>query len=117
MVHFTVDDHPIKSVLEALSRYDLDTIMTYWAEECSYDNPMVVGIASGKQAVREKIQALADGLQEQSETVEVDRVTVGPAHAVAEWHIEPGDGSRKGIHVAETDEQGLIEKVTVYPRV
>lgn len=92
-----------------------DAIMACWSPAGTYDNPMTGTPATGYDAVRECMVNLCNGLEKTGSTLIVDRVTVGEANVVAEWHVEPRDG-RRGVHVAEFDDSQKLRRVTVYPR-
>lgn len=93
-----------------------DGIMACWNTEVGvYDNPMVGQPARGQAAIRQCMVNLVDGLSAKNQTLLVDRITVGKENVVAEWHVEPRDG-RKGVHVAEFDDQQKLRRVVVYPR-
>ena len=106
----------MRKVFAALGKYDVDGIMVHWGENCSYDNPMVGPAALGKSAVREQMKVLTGILRDRGAHLEIDRATEAPGRVVLEWHVEPGDGTRRGVHVAEVDEDNLVRAVTVYPR-
>lgn len=107
----------MRAVFDALGSYDIEKLMSYWAENSSYDNPMVGQPVEGKAAVRSKLEMLIEGLQDRGERLVVERTTEEPGRTVVEWHVEPGDGSRRGVHVAEVGDDGLVSAVTVYPRL
>jgi hypothetical protein len=92
-----------------------DAIMACWNAAGVYDNPMVGQPAEGYDAVRECMVNLCNGLAKSGSTLVVDRLTIGEANVVAEWHVKPRDG-RRGVHVADFDERGKLRRVTVYPR-
>lgn len=92
-----------------------DAIMACWGADGVYDNPMTGTPAQGYDAVRQCMVNLCNGLEKTGSTLVVDRVTVGAANVVAEWHVEPRDG-RRGVHVADFDAAGRLQRVTVYPR-
>lgn len=108
----------MRAVFGALDRYDIEKLMTHWAEDATYDNPMVGPPATGKATVREQLSRLIGLLRDREERLIIDRTTEGPGHVVVvEWHVEPGDGNRRGVHVAEVGGDALIRSVTVYPRL
>ena len=92
-----------------------DAIMACWSVAGVYDNPMTGTPAEGTDALRGAMVKLVDGLTKSNSSLVVDRVTVGEANVVAEWHVEPRDG-RRGVHVADFDAAGKLKRVTVYPR-
>ena len=92
-----------------------DGIMACWNREGVYDNPMIGKPATGYDDVRQCMVNLVEALSKTHSMLVVDRVTVGDRNVVAEWHVEPADG-RKGVHVADFDDNGKLQRVTVYPR-
>ena len=92
-----------------------DAIMACWSAAGVYDNPMTGTPAVGTDALRGAMVKLVDGLTKSGSSLVVDRVTVGESNVVAEWHVEPRDG-RRGVHVADFDDDGKLKRVTVYPR-
>lgn len=110
-------EQTFRSIFEALARADIDAIVSNFAEDARYTNPMVGAPAEGLEEVRKKLVDLAQGLSERGERLSIDRVTEGPSHVVLEWHVEPGDGSRNGVHIAQFNDEGKIVEVNVYPRL
>ncbi len=98
-----------------VNAYDPDAIMANWNRDGVYHNPLVGTAAKGFDAVREKMVNLCNGVKSRGEQLVVDRVTVGPSHVVAEWHVEPANG-KDGVHVADFDDAGKLLLVRVYPR-
>ena len=109
----------LKSVLQAafdaVNRRDVDGIMSNWSSAGVYDNPMVGHAATGTEAVRQCMVALVNAVGSKNQFLVVDRMSEGPSHVIAEWHVEPPDG-RRGVHVADFDDTGKLKSVTVYPR-
>ena len=105
----------MRAAFAGVNAYDPDAIMSVWNPDGVYDNPNVGAAASGYEAVRACMVRLCDGVRARGQQLIVDRVTTGSTHVVAEWHVEPAEGT-KGVHVAEFDDAGKLRHVTVYPR-
>ena len=98
-----------------VNAYSPDAIMACWNPDGTYDNPTVGPAATGYEAVKACMTRLCDGVRSRGQRLVVDRVTTGPTHVVAEWHVDPPTGAR-GVHVADFDAEGRLRHVAVYPR-
>ena len=105
----------MRAAFAGVNAFDPDAIMACWNDGGSYDNPSVGPAAIGRTDVRACMVRLCDNVRTRGHQLVVDRVTVGQSHVVAEWHVEPANGSR-GVHVADFDDAGRLLRVTVYPR-
>ncbi len=110
----------MRAVFDALSRDDMDDLVSHWAPDGVYFNPAVGAPAEGKINVKNTIAAMSTGLKSRGETLVVDRITeaVGahPRRAYVEWHVASRgarDG-KMGLHVISFDENGLFHRVTVF---
>jgi len=110
----------MRAVFDALSRDDMDDLISHWAAEGTYFNPTVGPPAEGKMDVKNTITAMSSGLQSRGETLVVDRITevldAAPPRAYVEWHVQSSgarDG-KMGLHVIAFDENGLFHRVTVF---
>ncbi|HEV7299732.1 MAG TPA: nuclear transport factor 2 family protein [Tepidisphaeraceae bacterium] len=98
-----------------VNAYDPDAIMANWNRDGVYHNPNVGTAAKGYADVRNRMVKLCEGVMSRGEQIIVDRVTSGPRHVIAEWHVEPRNG-KDGVHVADFDDDGKLVHVRVFPR-
>jgi hypothetical protein len=105
----------LRAAFAGVNAFDPDAIMACWNPDGTYDNPGVGRADAGFAAVRACMVKLCDAVRGRGQQLVVDRVTIGPSHAVAEWHVEPATGA-KGVHVANFDPAGRLSHVVVYPR-
>ncbi len=105
----------MRAAFAGVNAHSPDDIMACWNPDGIYDNPNVGPAATGQEAVRDCMVRLCDSVRSRGQQLVVDRVTVGAAHVVAEWHVVPPTGAR-GVHIADFDEAGRLRHVAVYPR-
>ncbi len=110
----------IRAVFAALSRDDMDDLVSHWADDGIYFNPTVGAPAQGKTSVKSTIATMSEGLRGRGENLVIDRITESPSanppRAFVEWHVE-SSGARNGklgLHTISFDENGLFHRVTVF---
>ena len=106
----------MRRAFDGVNAYDPDLIMSCWSPIGIYDNPGVGPAGHGYDAVRACMVKLCDAVRQRGEQLVVDRITVGPRHVIAEWHVVPSEANRHGVHVADFDDQDRLVHVRVYPR-
>jgi hypothetical protein len=110
----------MRIVFDDLARDDMDALVSNWAEDGIYHNPMVGPPANGKAAVKSTIGTMSTGLQGRGETLVIDRVTEvldeTPVRAYVEWHRENAEtkSGKLGLHVVSFNEEGLLHRVVVF---
>ncbi len=106
----------MRIVFDDLARDDMDALMSNWAEDGIYFNPVYGPAAEGKASVRATISSMSTNLQGHGETLVVDRVTevvdATPQRAYVEWHRT--SNGKLGLHVISFNEEGLLHRVTVF---
>ena len=107
-------EQSLRAAFDAVTAESADGIMAVWNPAGTYDNPMLAVASAGFAAVRERMVELLANLKSKDQTIQLDTIATGTDGRVyARWHIEPPDG-RRGIHVAECDEQNRLQHVTIY---
>ena len=81
----------MKEVLDAFNRHDLDAIMEYFAEDCSFDFPR--GPESygqrytGKAQVREALAGRFKGIPDVHYSEDSHWISIDGLHGVSEWTL------------------------------
>jgi ketosteroid isomerase-like protein len=106
----------LKEILNAFNRHDLDAIMSYFAEECTFDLPRGPEPWGERYVGKDRVRA---GLARRFEGIpdvhyDEDRHWVSGDRGVSEWTLTGTTRSGQRVHVCGCDLWEFREEAVVY---
>lgn len=115
----------LQEVLDAFNRHDLDAIMSYFSEDCSFDfprGPMSYGQRhSGKEKVRDALASRFTGIPDVHYGEDIHWISDDGKRGVSEWALTGTTTSGVKLNVRGCDlwefEEGKIKRKDSYWKI
>jgi hypothetical protein len=99
----------IHAFTEAMSRKDLEEMLTHMTEDIVLNTPLAAESVRGKSAIRQVVGALFNVVDK----LDFRELMQGPEHASSFFKVTSGSIELDGMDYWRLDDQGLIREMTV----